>query len=1392
MEAHPAKIAPAINQPVINQVPSVAPATAVGVKNPQPMKTRITMLRLLLVLSGTVAATAVFGQTTYTWTNAAGGDIATAANWDPNGQPSGATTDIAQWDGRTTGPLIVTGSATALPGTGYGTSGIGIAFTANQVSSVTFTSTASAFPGAAPYGVNDITIASGAGALTIGNPGGPGPGNTYLYNFYGRPAGAVHNFANNSSHPATINGGVRWQAGGGTAYTLNFTGSGDWIVNNYLVNDNNTGMIIQIDGPGTTTWTPGGYLGNSGLNTPITINGGALVLAANHPKLNTQAILNNAILRFNAPSLSQTLSGVISGTGELQVNNGSLTLQGASTYSGNTTLSGGTLIVNQAENAGTSGPLGIGGTISFSGGTLQFSVNNVFDYSPRFKTAASQAYSIDTGGQSVTFATGLGGSGSTLAKIGSGTLILAGTNSYSGATTVSAGRLLFQGAKSGSGDVTVADGAAVGVTATGTQVTPGTLTVGTSSGATLEFNNVNSTTTAPLAAGTLSSAGTLTVNIQSGAFTVGSSYPLLTWTSGSAPAVSLGVLNGFVGNLSLSGNSLVLNITGTAFLWTGANNNNWDLSTGNNWTVNGAPTVFTNGAFALFDDSATTTNVVIAGMVQPTSVTVNNGAKNYSISSTFGNAIGGGASLFKSGSGMLTLSGGANTNTGVTTIRGGVLGVGTLANGGAASDIGAASSTATNLLLNGGTLQYTGSGAAIDRLFTLGTAGGTIDHAGSGALNLNNSGALGYGGIGPRTLTLTGVDTNDNTLAGALGDNGGATALTKSGAGKWILTGTNTYSGVTTIAAGMLQIGAGGDSGSPGTGNIIDNGALVFKRAGTLTVTGAISGTGSVTNDGTGTVILAANNSYIGGTTINGGALQIGNGEPTGSLSGESPIVDNGTLIFNSTAPFTLAGFNAVISGTGNVWVRGPGLVKAIGNNTYSGWTTIDAGATFQPCEGNQGQLLSSVVTNNGTLKLVRQDFGPPVFTYSNNIVGTGRVVKDVNNFNQGEVLFTGANTYTGGTIIAGGGIVLGDGAIPGAGSLAGDVIFTNSPVQDTLRTLQFNRPDDFIFTNNIIGAVTGSPVGNSGVVIQNGAGTVTLTGNNTYTGGTTINSGTVQVGNGGTSGSIGTGPVTDAGVLIWNRSDDATFAGVISGAGSVAKMGAGTLTLTATNTYTGTTTVTNGTLIVNGDNSAGSTTVNRGGLGGTGAFAGTVILDPGTTFAPGASAGSVGTLTINSDLSLGGNLAIDVNKSLSPPNDRVVVSGNLNNTGTGTLTVANLGPALAVGDKFTLFSQPLMNGAALTVTGGGATWTNNLAGDGSISVASITIVTPPTLNYTAISNSLQFSWTGGFKLQAQTNSMNVGLSTNWVDYPGGGASPVTVPIDATKGSAFFRLVSKP
>ena len=641
-------------------------------------------------------------------------------------------------------------------------------------------------------------------------------------------------------------------------------------------------------------------------------------------------------------------------------------------------------------------------------------------------------------------------------------------------------------------------------------------------------------------------------------------------------------------------------------------------------------------------------------------------------------------------------------------------------------------------------------------------------------MTLNNTASIGYSGIGPRTLTLAGTGTG-NTLATAIGNNGGATALTKSGSGTWVLTGANTYSGVTTIANGILQVGAGGASGTLGSGNVVNISGLDFNRTGSVTVSSAVSGSGAVTNDGSGTVILAGNNSYTGGTYINAGTLQIGNGGATGKLDSSSPIVDNGTLIFNSTSAYTLAGFNATITGTGNVWVRGTGLFKAIGANAYTGWTLIDSGASFQVSEGNAGGLASSVVTNNGTLVFGRQDTA--VFGYTNNIVGTGKFVKEVNNTQGGgDVTLAGTNSYTGGTYIAGGGLILGDGINTNAGTIVGSVIFTNSPVGDNPRNLTFNRPDDFTFTNTISSAVTGAAAGNSGSVVQAGLNTVTLTGNNTYPSGTTVNSGaTLQVGNGGTAGSIGTNGVTDNGTLIWNRSDAVNFGGIISGAGSVVQQGSGTLTLSGTNTYTGATTVSNGTLVITG-----------------GAVGGDMNVMSGATLAP-AAIGAVGNLNVAGGLNItSGTLLVSLNKALSPSNSTVSVAGATTITG-GTLKLINYGPNLVVGDKFTVFSGAVSG--ITTIVSPGFTVANNLAVDGSVTVNSI--LAPPTITATVSGSGSQLTltwpaaWTGGVHLQNQTNSLTKGISTNWVTIPGTDASnSYTNTINKTPGSVFYRLIT--
>jgi len=154
-----------------------------------------------------------------------------------------------------------------------------------------------------------------------------------------------------------------------------------------------------------------------------------------------------------------TVGNSISGTGSLtQRGSGTLVVSGTNTYTGSTNFSGGNLQVASAESAGVSGPLGVGGTLSFTGGTLQYSGSNVTDYSSRFSAAAGQAYSIDTNGQTVTYASGLNSSGGSLTKTGSGSLGMLTSNSYSGGTSVTAGTLDIVG--------TLANTSAVAVDAT--------------------------------------------------------------------------------------------------------------------------------------------------------------------------------------------------------------------------------------------------------------------------------------------------------------------------------------------------------------------------------------------------------------------------------------------------------------------------------------------------------------------------------------------------------------------------------------------------------------------------------------------------------------------------------------------------------------------------------------------------------------------------------------------------------------------------------------------------------------------------------------------------------------------------------------------------------------
>lgn len=126
-------------------------------------------------------------------------------------------------------------------------------------------------------------------------------------------------------------------------------------------------------------------------------------------------------------------------------------------------------------------------------------------------------------------------------------------------------------------------------------------------------------------------------------------------------------------------------------------------------------------------------------------------------------------------------------------------------------------------------------------------------------------------------------------------------------------------------------------------------------------------------------------------------------------------------------------------------------------------------------------------------------------------------------------------------------------------------------------------------------------------------------------------------------------------------------------------------------------------------------------------------------------AAPTTGNLTIDGFLTIGGNLAFEINKSQTPANDTVTATGNLQSTGDGALTVSNNGPALAVGDRFYFLNQAVANGGALSIGRAGAQWVNNLAVDGSMAASSVVPSVPTNMTFGVSNGVLLLSWPSGY-----------------------------------------------
>ena len=429
--------------------------------------------------------------------------------------------------------------------------------------------------------------------------------------------------------------------------------------------------------------------------------------------------------------------------------------------------------------------------------------------------------------------------------------------------------------------------------------------------------------------------------------------------------------------------------------------------------------------------------------------------------------------------------------------------------------------------------------------------------------------------------------SNGDIVLGSNSSLTGSGSLTKNGSGDLILSGTSSFTGTTTINQGAVVLGANQNLGAiAGSGNLsLGSYTLTTNASSSTTFSGAISGSGGLTKNGTGTLTLTGELSYTGNTSINTGTVVIGSPSQLGGGSYSGNIANSGTLIYSGTSNQTLSG---IISGAGVLTHNASSRLTLTGNNSYSGNTTINTGTVEIGSAGRLGGgSYSGNIANSGTLIYS----GTSNQTLSGIISGAGVLTHNASS----RLTLTGNNSYSGNTAITNGTLEITTNGRLGGGNYSGNI--TNS--------------GQFVLGSNSNQTLSGQISGN-GAITKNGTGTLTLNGSNNYSGNTTINAGTVVIGNStglGASGNItfgggtlqyGSGITTDissriknsgSAILIHTNNNDITFAGTLdsSNSGGLTKNGTGTLTLAGNSNYSGNTTINTGTVVIGHANGAGT-----------------------------------------------------------------------------------------------------------------------------------------------------------------------------------------------------------
>ena len=1049
----------------------------------------------------------------------------------------------------------------------------------------------------------------------------------------------------------------------------------------------------------------------------------------------------------NADALTVGHDLVVGGSGSA----GTVVLASSNSHDGGTALIAGTLNLNAAGAAGTGAiTLNAGTTLGNSSGVALAQPNSMiwnggFTYTGNSLTFSSGTVTMNTdivatvsGAGNLWINSPIGGSHS-LARLGTGNLILGGTNTFDGGLTLGGtGATIFYinssaaGGPAGTGVLTLNGGP---VRAGGSFITLSNTVL------------LAADTTVPSGGATdyqLTFAGPTTISNGTRTLTLNTSNSVVFAGDMGESAAGSGLIKGGVGRLVLGGNN---SFSGGLTITGGAVSVGADLNLG---AAGGAVTV-------------------LGGTLQVTGTALNNldtrpvnwgsftGALDIADSAnvfTVTNTLAGAGILTKLGAGRLVLAG---TNTlarylvsqGILELpAGGVL---TTPSSTQPITVGGVSSDTATLFINGGAVNLVGTQMVIGDTATptgrVIMAGGTYTSV--GAIRLATYAANTWGAYNATNAIITLTDTGNSYLlvgrdgVGTFTQVGGTTTIarTQTGAGNGALMvgyfpgSTGTY----VLDGGMLNVtngGYGASAGINGTGTlIVTNGAVANFR--NLAVGAAAGGTGAVylasgelrfnglTRSTNNAVVASVGNVFWGG-----GVLRPFNADAT--LSNGLPVTLTGAgTSFNTEDAFatartmTIAGSIGESGGSFGATKNGAGTLVFTGTNTYSGGTVINAGtAQFNLPEAIAGSG-ANVLANYGTVAAagyaIDAGFAARIAPASSGVVALAAASANPLDFSPAGAGLTNAGLGAVGAMTYSGTLTPFDGVTYRLGGGGG--------------TLTMANPDALTAGHGLLAFGNGT------------GGTVMLMASNSYDGGTFITAGgIVQSSN---SYALGTGPVTNNGTLQFRNNSTMTYAGgLISGTG-VVDLNNSVVYLGGSNSYSGGTLLSGNTRAALGDNNAlgpGPVTVINGSsaLSSSGtqarALSNALVLSNNVTL---GNSTDTGTLSLNGILDLGG--AVRTLQISSP----VVVNGAIVN---GGLTKSGATYALTLAGPNTYAGGTTLSTGPLNLNSAGA------LGTGPFTIAGGSIDNTSGAPLTMANNNAQF-WTGDFSFAGSTN-LNLGAGT--------------------------------